>query len=1002
MDQKEQRLPNECLLLVIQSFALDLRTLHKLLLVNRFFLHAVVPLMLDDPIQAWDMLDKGPKVPSAEKMMGLIFASVVSHNRGLQTTSGSDLAETTRRLTADFLAPFNLQVADVICVPIVKHIMADPCNKTTIDYSRHFKHLGTFIWGENVYSRFVQLLNPPLQALSPAQQRSLFSMFGAVDDFSRRDDSDENESDDSDDEGEDFVSQDDDEGDEEDRDQDQRHFGRAMGRRYSNASMLWVVNFGLRFSVGLRAGPASAQVGFGGDDSVDEDEIDSTPLGNMFGSENAIKTIGIESSARYFQEFGAHGPAKVDDSHSCDMSDDVDGQDLVQKAVRKLGKSTYKKWGRTITQQSLAGYRKVICQCFIDLLLRYNADVVLDIQFDLKDTRHYLASASKLPRLNMVFVMRDRAVRPQLLETAKNFFRDHQKAFPEKRNLELLFGPGWDFFDHHWSGSVEVQSRSLVEFEQQKMELYKAVHYPHTMVTGDIQGFYESCADIDLSRLKGFRDDDDNRFSSGKGPAQEQFLRQCSSLRWMSLNVDSPLQLSWLLPSTSSPGIRSARAATSAVTNLGQLHRPLATLDRLCLISNHGSSILLHVANTVIPTFYRSTCLRDLRLHGKYEKAREDKGSEGLIMSTTIGGWNLPALQSLEFDVQDLDDFVIKSWDQCPLLERLRIGSSPPLVESPRVGKPLQLTIYEPWNLPQLQLLQLSNMPALLFNYESLKTMPSLKVLSLTALDGVTVPSYKAELWRCVAQIPRLSAYLPHKLKNQDATSISQDKWALDWHLPKLTTLVMRGPPAMSFSMDWLKRCPVLHKVALKIEHGYWQPMPLHTDNPAEWVTSPEVSRLREFALQGKWAMREDDITTFLAHYAPNLVKLEVDWIHRNMMASAGALMKVIDEADKIILERAQRTHVRPIRVNLFAPEPEVHHRKLIHVVAKYRLAPRELYSWKTMEVEAEDIPNLQKHHVRVYEFADETIISGRTHHREVVALVNKPQFDMMGIFGSY
>ncbi|KAF9299610.1 hypothetical protein BGZ74_008847 [Mortierella antarctica] len=70
IDQR-QRLPNECLLLVIQAFVSDLKTLRKLLLVNCFFLNAAVPLMLDDPLQAWDMLGTNPEVPSAEKMMGL-------------------------------------------------------------------------------------------------------------------------------------------------------------------------------------------------------------------------------------------------------------------------------------------------------------------------------------------------------------------------------------------------------------------------------------------------------------------------------------------------------------------------------------------------------------------------------------------------------------------------------------------------------------------------------------------------------------------------------------------------------------------------------------------------------------------------------------------------------------------------------------------------------------------------------------------------------------------
>lgn len=75
--------------------------------------------MLDDSLQAWDMLGKNPEVPSAEKMVGLSLPRSTSHNRGLPTASVSDPAETDK----------SQQVADVICVPIVKHIFAEPCNK---------------------------------------------------------------------------------------------------------------------------------------------------------------------------------------------------------------------------------------------------------------------------------------------------------------------------------------------------------------------------------------------------------------------------------------------------------------------------------------------------------------------------------------------------------------------------------------------------------------------------------------------------------------------------------------------------------------------------------------------------------------------------------------------------------------------------------------------------------------------------------------------------------
>lgn len=958
--------------------------------------------MMDNPIETWGILKGRPNVTSTEKLMALIFASVVSHNREPSTTSDSDPAATANHLTATLLAPFNLQVADVICMPIVQRIMEDPGNKTTIDYSRYFRHLGTFIWGKNVFAQFVQLLRPPLHALDLAQQMALFSGFGAADEFRGCYESDE----DIDESGGESDLQDDEEGDEANDDQYSLGcFGRTIRPRSSNVNMMWTENFGMRFSAGLRAGVPGVQDGFGDDDPENDTsdiEEGSSPIGGMFGSHNEIVTSDWdESSAWYFNKFGTLPPINIDDSDDGrDVRKDGDGQDPAHKAVLKLGKRTYNKWQRTMTQQMFEGYRDVIRQSFIDLLLHYNADIILNIHFHLNDAHHYLASASKLSQLDEIFISRDKTVWPHVLDIAKNFFHDHREAFPHKRNLSLVFGPGWVSQDHHWLESVELQRRSLIEFERPRMELYNAIQYPRTIAVEESPCFYESCVDIDFSRLEGLRDDDDGRFACGKGPAQEQLLRQCTNLRWMTLAIDSPQQLAWMLPSASTAGVGSASGEIST-THLGQLQRPLAKLEKLALKSKRGSEILLHVANTTMKALNGSAHLRDFKLQGRHELAREDKGSEGLDLTAIVGGWNLPAVRSIMIDVRDLDNLHVNSWDQCPLLERLRIYCTPLSVTSLRSGKPMQISIYQPWNLPRLKLLQLSNLPALLFNYDSLKMMTSLKVLALTAMDDVNVLGSKAEMWRCIGQIPRLSAYLPSKLKKEESTSIVQEKWTVDWNMPHLTTIAMRGPPAMTFSMDWIKCCPVLDKVSLKIEHGYWQPLPLLADNPVEWIKSPEESRLHELTLQGKWAMREEEITTFLTDYAPNLAKFEVDWIHRNRNASAGALMKVIDNADKIILERVKRTHVRQPRLGLFPHDPEIHFRKLTHVVANYRMTPGELYNWKTMEIETDDVPKLQKHHIRVYEFANARIISGRTHHQEVVALVNKPQYDMMGLFGA-
>lgn len=138
--------------------------------------------------------------------------------------------------------------------------------------------------------------------------------------------------------------------------------------------------------------------------------------------------------------------------------------------------------------------------------------------------------------------MRDKKVSNKVIECAKDIFRTHREAYPEKRNLLVHFRPGWQFQDHNRMPPPALQSRALIEFEKSKMELYRAILYPRRWKAEECPSFYNDCTGIDLSRLQGFQDNDDGRFSTGGGPSQEHFLRQCTSLHSLALTVDSPLQ----------------------------------------------------------------------------------------------------------------------------------------------------------------------------------------------------------------------------------------------------------------------------------------------------------------------------------------------------------------------------------------------------------------------------------------------------------------------------
>ncbi|KAF9383581.1 hypothetical protein CPB97_006345 [Podila verticillata] len=1009
------RLPNECLLLVIQAFASDLKTLRKLLLVNRFFFRVTVPLMLDNPVDTWDMTNEESKGPSMQKLIALLFASVVSYNRALPPTNVPNPVATARHLTTEFLKPFNLQVADLICMPTVKYIMKHPRNKTTIDYSRHFKTLQSILSSEILYSSFVQLHRPPPEAINGADHHGLLAVLGGIDQFYGGNGSDEG-SDSWEDENEsNFDSQEESYEEEGSEECSQEDLHRSAKERnapkepaYSKAVMKFARDFGQGFAQHLALSPIDDLEDSGDDDLAYDNSDDSRPKPWRsyeypdFGSDYWALTFD-ESSANYFNDFGFISMDKKSNSGDDDSDNDEyeeyddDGLDPMHKEVRKLGKRTYDKWRLTNMQQMSDGYCKAVSQAVVDLLLQYNTDIVTDIRFHIKDAYKYIGVAARMPRLKKVFLARDKIVPLKDLEDTKRFLRTHREAFPEKRNIALIFGPSWDYESHYRRSPSSVQRRVVIDFERPRMELYEAARNVYIIIAEGSPNFYENCKGVDLSRLHGFRDNDEDRFTAGEGPAQEQFLRQCTNLRWIVLTIDSPQQLAWMLQSTATGG--PSTLPTTAYS--GQSQKPFATLGKLCLLSNRGSTILLHAANTAMQSLNGSTHLNYLRIAGTYEREREDEGSEGLVLSTTMGGWNLPAIRSMEIDVQDLDYLHFESLDQCPLLERLRLSTNPILVGNPHSqSQPSQLAICQPWILPRLQLLQLCNAPALLFNYDSLKSMPLLKVLVLTATDGSVGSSNMEPMWRLMNKIPRLAAYLPLELRTPEPTHlVSQEKWIVDWNLPNLSALIIRGPPAMTFSMDWLKCCPALDRVVLKIEHSYSQPLPLHADNSVAWITSPEKSRLREFTLQGQWALGESDLTTFLTDYAPNLVKLEVDRIHKNKKVSASALLKAINHADRIVLDKEQQLAMEADPVEAGAVRPEIPHRKLIHVVAQYDVRDKDMERWKIKTIPKMYKAKLREHHIRVYEFNKKHMVSGRTNRREIVALGSKSQHEIAKIF---
>ena len=79
-----------------------------------------------------------------------------------------------------------------------------------------------------------------------------------------------------------------------------------------------------------------------------------------------------ESSTKFYDEFGITKVRNFDSDNDTDDTDDEDDDlDLAHKFVRRLCKATYDKWRLTNMQQMYDGYRTVVGQAVIDLLIEY-------------------------------------------------------------------------------------------------------------------------------------------------------------------------------------------------------------------------------------------------------------------------------------------------------------------------------------------------------------------------------------------------------------------------------------------------------------------------------------------------------------------------------------------------------------------------------------------------------------------------------------------------------
>ncbi|KAF9994395.1 hypothetical protein BGZ80_001619 [Entomortierella chlamydospora] len=174
-----QRLPNECLFHIVEYLSTDLVALHSLLTVNKFFFHAALPHIFNDPINTWDTNYAYSKhKTNNDKLFALVFVSFLQArleecqcdlDDDLQINQTLDriLKQFGLKLTLPFL-PSGLDMLECIdwrCRLLhgdeIRQFCRNRAQRLTLDYSKLFTVLSMDDWRFFQYFTMVRLRKLP-------------------------------------------------------------------------------------------------------------------------------------------------------------------------------------------------------------------------------------------------------------------------------------------------------------------------------------------------------------------------------------------------------------------------------------------------------------------------------------------------------------------------------------------------------------------------------------------------------------------------------------------------------------------------------------------------------------------------------------------------------------------------------------------------------------------------------------------------------------------------
>ncbi|KAF9388214.1 hypothetical protein CPB97_001442 [Podila verticillata] len=441
----------------------------------------------------------------------------------------------------------------------------------------------------------------------------------------------------------------------------------------------------------------------------------------------------------------------------------------------------------------------------------------------------------------------------------------YEKSFPG-RPLNIELDVSWE---KNWMELRNLTSEEKAHIwttrSSAKKRIYQSLTTPEYLDVTEIDDVYRISHDKDLSHLSQLVDHNINRADGSLAT----LVRDSPNLKELYVAVEDPMAFQWKVNSNQ---------------EMDSFPR-LEVLDVAC----YGNFL---VFNQAVHRFGKTLVFARLGAYMNFSPAQKHR-IQTVAAATpgheTIGGWDLPLVERLDVDCQDLHAVKIGSFTT-PNLKRLTMRICG------RLASPTQLSAQ--WNLPRLCFLELHEAAALIFDFDSLSTMPCLEELILISSDqGHHKPP--------VIRIPRLSQYAPFlKVEGAKKTAPRTNIWREDWDLPRLKKLKLQGTPSSAFSMKWLVGCPALEELTL-ITHGKFQrlpisstswtastihPIPLKPLEPKhmyDWTTSTESiskqdsplleSKLVQFKLEGPWVMSPQDLVTSLGIYMPNLNILSVE-----------------------------------------------------------------------------------------------------------------------------